>query len=170
MENKVIKTIKERTSTRAFTEQKVSLKKLEAVLQAGSAAPSAMNRQICSLLAVRKKSLVNQLRELSQEVTNRDCYYGSSVVILVYGPREDKFTPVDSACMLENMFIAAQSLGLGSCWVNQSDDILNSPKGLKLKKKLGLKEEDYIVGTCILGYKEKESPVKPRREDMIKIL
>ena len=58
MENKVIKTIKARTSTRKYLDKKVPLKKLEAVLEAGKYAPSAMNRQICSILAIRKGSLV----------------------------------------------------------------------------------------------------------------
>ena len=170
MENKVIKTIKSRTSTRSYLNKKVPLKKLEMVLEAGKYAPSGMNRQIINIHAIRKNSLVKKFHELANEVANRDCYYGASTIILVYGPRDDRFTPVDSACALENMFIAATSLGLGTCWINQSDELLNSPNGLKLRKKIGLTPNDYIVGTCILGYKDKETPVKPRREDLIKIL
>lgn len=170
MENKVIKTIKNRTSTRSYLPKRVPIKKLEAVLEAGKYAPSGMNRQICSILAIRKPSLVNKLHELAKEVANRDCYYSAPVIILVYGPREDKFTKVDAACILENMFIAAESLGLGTCWINQSDELLNSPQGLKIRNKLGLTENDYIVGSCILGYKDKETPVKSRREDLVKII
>lgn len=170
MENKVIKTIKARTSTRKYLNKKVPLKKLEAVLEAGKYAPSAMNRQICSILAIRKGSLVKKFHELAKEVANRECYYGASTLILVYGPRGDKFTPVDGACMLENMFIAATSLGLGSCWINQTDDLFNTPQGAKLRKKIGLTEEDQIVGTCILGYRDGEPQTKPRREDLVKIL
>ena len=170
MENKIIKTIKNRTSTRKFLPKKVPLKKLEAILEAGKYAPSGKNRQICSILAIRKNSLVKKLHELGLEVEHRDCYYGANTIILVYGPREDAFTKVDAACILENMFIAAESLGLGSCWINQSDELLNTPKGLKLRKRIGLTPNDYIVGTCILGYKDQETTVKPRREDLVKII
>ena len=170
MENKVIKTIKSRTSTRSYLNKKVPLKKLEAVLEAGKYAPSAMNKQPCNILAIRKNSLVKKFHELAMEVANRECYYGANTLILVYGPRDDRFTQVDAACILQNMFIAAESLGLGSCWINQTDDLLNTPQGLKLRKKIGLTENDNVVGTCILGYKKEENPAKPRRDDTIKIL
>ena len=171
MENKVIRVIKSRVSTRSYTDKKVPLKKLEQVLEAGKYAPSGMNRQICSILAVRKKSLLEQFRKLSHEVRGKDCYYGASTLILVYGPREDRFTIQDASSILENMFIAGEALGLSSCWINQSDELLNTPNGLKLRKKLGLSQDDYIVGTCILGYPNGDKPsVKPRKEDFIKIL
>lgn len=170
MENKVIKTIKSRTSTRSYLPKNVPLKKLEAILECGKMAPSGKNRQICNILAIRKKSLLNSLKALGQEAMGRECYYGAPVVILVYGPKEDPFTKVDAACILENMFIATESLGLGSCWINQSEELLSSHKGLKLRKKLGIGEDELIVGSCIVGYKDKETPVKPRREDLVKIL
>ena len=170
MENKVIKTIKSRTSTRSYLPKNVPLKKLEAILECGKMAPSGMNRQICSILLLRKKSLLNALKALGEEVRGRDCYYGAPVAILVYGPKEDKFTQVDAACILENMFVAAESLGLGTCWINQTEELLSSPKGLKLRKKLGIGEDQVVVGSCIVGYKDKETPVKPRREDLVRIL
>ncbi len=170
MDNKVIKTIMARTSTRSYLDKPVSLKKLNIVLEAGKMAPSGMNRQICSILALHKKNALNSLKALGEEIRGRDCYYGAPIAILVYGPKEDPFTKVDAACILENMFIAAESLGLGSCWINQSEELLSSPKGLKLRKKLGIGEDQLIVGTCILGYKDKETPVKPRREDMVKVI
>lgn len=171
MENKVIKVIKSRVSTRKYLDKKVPLKKLEQILDAGKSAPSAKNRQICSILAIRRNSLVNKLRELGQEYANRDCYYGASTIVLVYGPREDVFTKVDSACILENIFVAAEALGISSCWINQSDEILNTPNGKKLRQKLGLTEDDYVVGSAILGYGDGEKPQpKAKREDLVRII
>ena len=170
MENKVIKTITSRTSTRSYLPKKVPLKKLEAVLEAGKFAPSAKNRQICHILAIRSGRYVNALHKLSNDVAQRDCFYGANTAILVYGPRDDGFTVQDASCILENMFIAAESLNLGACWMNQMDELLNSKQGIKLRNKLGLNENDYIVGTCLLGYKDKITDIKPRKEDMIKII
>lgn len=171
MENKVIKTIKSRVSTRSYTDKKVPLKKLEAILDAGKSAPSGMNRQICSILAIRKKSYIEAFRKISIEEREHDCYYGASTLILVYGPRDDRFTIQDASCILENMFIASEALGLGSCWINRSDEYLNTPNGKKLRKKLGLKESDFVVGTCIVGYINGDKPeVKPRREDLVRII
>lgn len=170
MENKVIKALLSRTSTRSYLDKKVPNKKLEAILEAGKYAPSAVNRQICHILAIKNKRYVSSLSELGKKVTNRNCYYDAPVIILVYGPRNDQFTIPDATCILENMFIAAEGLGLGSCWINQSEQILSDPQGLKLRKKLGISIDEYIVGSCIVGYKKEATPVKPRKEDMIKII
>ena len=119
----------------------------------------------------RKKSYIEAFRKISIEEREHDCYYGASTLILVYGPRDDRFTIQDASCMLENMFIASEALGLGSCWINRSDEYLNTPNGKKLRKKLGLKESDFVVGTCIVGYINGDKPeVKPRREDLIRII
>ena len=75
MENKVLKTINSRVSVRKYNDKKVSLKKLEAVLEAGQMAPSGMNRQICSILALRNKRYVEALRKLGQDLKGRDCFY-----------------------------------------------------------------------------------------------
>ena len=163
--------IKNRRACRAFKSDMEKEEKIKEIVDAGLLAPSGMNRQICSILAIRRNSLVNKLRELGQEYANRDCYYGASTIVLVYGPREAVFTKVDSACILENIFIAAEALGISSCWINQSDEILNTPNGKKLRKKLGLTEDDYVVGSAILGYGDGEKPQpKAKREDLVRII
>ena len=100
MENKVLKTINSRVSVRKYNDKKVSLKKLEAVLEAGQMAPSGMNRQICSILALRNKRYVEALRKLGQDLKGRDCFYGATTIVLVYGPRGDEFVLQDASCIL----------------------------------------------------------------------
>ena len=172
MENKVINVIKNRVSCREYSDKKVSLAKALQVAEAGKMAPSGMNRQISNILVLRKKSLVEKLRKLAIEVGGKDPYYGATTLILVYGPRDDRFTVQDCSCILENMFIAATALKINSCWINRTDDLLNTPKGAKIKKQLGLEENAMVVGTCILGYAKDESKlaVKPRKDDFVKVL
>ena len=164
--------IKSRVSCRSYDERKVSSKKALDVAEAGKFAPSAMNRQICNIYVINSKKNVEKLRKLSLEVSNRDCMYGAKTVILVAGPREDRFTYQDGSCILENMFLAAHSLKLSSCWINQFEDLFSSEKGLKVKKSLNIPDEQLIVGACILGYAKDEASlkVKDRKEDFIKIL
>ena len=172
MENKVIKTIKSRTSTRSYLNKKVPLKKLEAVLEAGKYAPSAMNKQPCNILAIRKNSLVKKFHELAMEVANRECYYGANTLILVYGPRDDRFTYQDCSCILENMFVAAKALNIASCWINQFDEFFATPDGIKVKRILGIPDDFMVVGSCALGYPSDgiQPSVKPRKDDFIKVL
>ena len=171
MANKVIETIRTRVSCREYDERKVSLGKLSQILEAGKMAPSAMNRQIAKITCVRTKSKVEQLRALSLEVGNRDCMYGGNTLVLVHAPRDDRFTVQDCSCVLENIFLAAHALKIDSCWINQFDDLFETPKGKRIKARLGIPEEDRIVGSAVLGYaKHPESLAsKPRKEDFITI-
>ena len=171
MSNKTIELIKGRVSCRAYSEKKVSLKKVLEIAEAGRFAPSAMNRQICNIFVINSKSKVEKLRTLSIKLRERDCMYGAKTVILVGGPRGDRFTDLDGSCILENMFLAAHALKICSCWINQFDELLLETDGLKVKKSLGIPEDFKIVGACILGY-AKEGTVlasKPRKEDFIQI-
>ena len=70
------------------------------------------------------------------------------------------------------MFIAATSLKVNTCWINQVNDLFSTPKGAKLKAKLGIYEDAKVVGTCAIGYVNEgvTLSVKPRKEDFTKIL
>ena len=172
MENKVLKTIKSRVSCRNYSDKKVSLKKAMMVAEAGKFAPSGMNRQIANIYVINSKRNVEKLRRLSLEIRNKDCMYGAKTIILVAGPRDDRFTYQDCSCILENMFVAAHSLNLASCWINQFDEFFQTKNGLKIKKSLGIPEDFMIVGSCALGYPAENAAlaVKERKADFIKVL
>ena len=172
MKNKTLDIIKNRVSCRSYSDKKVSLKKVLEIAEAGKYAPSGMNRQIANIYVVNSKSKVEKLRNLSLDILGRDCMYGARTIILVAGPREDRFTFQDCSCVLENMFIAAKALGIASCWINQFDDLFAQEKGNKVKKLLGIPEDFRIVGSCALGYPTEgvELKVKDRKEDFIKVI
>ncbi len=172
MKNKALDLIKSRVSCRNYSDKKVSLKKVMEIAEAGKFAPSGMNRQICNIYVINSKSKVEKLRKLSFQIRERDCMYGAKTIILVGGPRGDKFTDLDGSCILENMFLAAHALKINSCWINQFDEFFQTKEGLKVKKSLGIPEDYRIVGSCILGYAKDESSlqVKERKEDFIKVI
>ena len=172
MANKIVELIKSRVSCRIYYDKKVSLKKALEIAEAGKYAPSGMNRQIANIFLVHSKGKVEKLRKLGLEKCNRDVMYGAKTVLLVGAPRDDRFTDLDSTCILENMFLAAHALKIDSCWINQFDDLLQTKDGLKVKKSLGIPENYRITGACILGYaKDPDSlQVKPRKDDFIKVI
>ena len=171
MKNKTLDLIKSRVSCRSYSERKVPLKKVMEVAEAGKYAPSGMNRQICNIYIVNSKRYIEKLRALSMKIRERDCMYGAKTIILVAGPRGDRFTDLDGACILENMFLAAHTLKINSCWINQFDEFFQTKDGMKIKKSIGIPEADRVVGSCILGYAKDPSSlaVKPRKEDFIKL-
>ena len=68
----------------------------------------------------------------------------------------------DSACVLENMMLAANALDVGSCWINQLH-WLDSYSGMTGEhpevdaylRSLGLKEDETVCGSLSLGCAEK---------------
>ena len=56
---------------------------------------------------------------------------------------------------------AAYAVGLGTCWINRSKEMFDSPEGKELLKTWGLPEN--LVGVCslALGYPDCENP-KPK--------
>ena len=169
MANKAIQAILTRVSCREYNEKKVSLGKLNQILEAGKYAPSGKFRQIANITCVRTKAKVERLRELLKEQFGRDCLYSANTVVLVHGPRDDVFTVQDCSCVLENIFVAANALKVQSCWINQFDELFSTPKGMKMKERLGIPTENRVVGAAILGYAKDPAKlvVKERKADFI---
>lgn len=166
---KLIDVIKGRVSCREYSDKKVSLKKLNEILLAGQSAPSAMNRQIAKICVVRRSSNIEALRELGLKIEKRDVMYGAKTVILVHAPREDSKCIKDCSCVLENIFLAATSLKIDSCWINQFDDLLAREEGKKIRKRLNIPSENMIVGAAILGYRKEGTKIEIKDKSKITI-
>ena len=169
--NEAIRTLLERRSIRAYTEQQVPDGLLNAVLEAGLYAASGMNTQGVRLVAVRDRATRDMLSKLNAAVmgTDRDPFYGAPCVVVVLADPEIYGGWVeDGALALGNMMNAAHSLGLGSCWIHRARQVFDSPEGKALLKKWGLPEHLRGVGNCILGYPAGAHPnPAPRKEGRI---
>ena len=125
MDNEVLKNIRERRSIRKYRSDAVYEKLLDLVLEAGTWAPSAMDRQPSTIVCVTDKEDRDRLSRMNAEImgTDRDPYYGAPVIILVLGDRSVSTYIQDGSLVLENMMLAAHSLGLGSCWINRESEM-----------------------------------------------
>lgn len=170
MANKIIDVIKNRVSCREYTDKKVSLKKLQLILEAGKSAPSACNRQIADITAVRKSVYISKIKELSKRLMNRDVMYGANTVVLVHAPREDGFTAQDCSCIIENLMIAATALKIDCCWINQFDELLAASEAKKLRKSLGIPDDHRIVGSVALGYRKEGAIIPVKAKDGINVV
>lgn len=97
-----------------------------------------------------------------------DPYYGVPVVVLVLADGNTNTFIEDGSCVLENMMLAAASLGLGSVWVHREREIFDSVKGKRLLKEWGLSESLRGVGAIALGYPASvDAKVAERKENYI---
>lgn len=167
--NETLRTLKERCSTKSYTDRQVSDALLDAILEAGSYAPSGLNNQKVVTVAVRDKETRDTLSRMNAQILGRDIdpfYNAPCVIVVLSDPSRDTWVE-DGSLVLGNLLNAAQSLGLGSCWVHRAKEMFDSPEGKALLKKWGLPETLRGIGNCILGYPAKVPVSKSRAEGRI---
>ena len=157
MSNEVLNVIKKRRSIRTYKADAIPEEILNAVLEAGTFAPTGGGKQSPIIVAITSPQYRKKIAELNAEVmgAESDPYYGAPVVVLVLADGNTNTFIEDGSCVLENMMLAAASLGLGSVWVHREREIFVS-------------ESLRGVGAIALGYPA-SSDVKAaeRKEDYI---
>ena len=69
----------------------------------------------------------------------------------------------DSVAAIENMMIAANALDLGSCYINQLYWLNEEPSLLAYLRELGLKENERVYASMVLGYAATEDGLPNRK-------
>lgn len=131
-ENKVndtLKTIMTRTSIRNFTSQKVEEDKVEQLLRAGMAAPTAMNCQPWEFVVINDRELLDQLCD---SLPSAKMLKEAQMAIIVCGNMQkalegdmQSLWVQDASAASENILLAAHAMGLGAVWtgVFPSDNV-----------------------------------------------
>ena len=164
MENEVLKAIKERRSIRRFKKEQVTNEQLNTVLEAGTWAPTGMGTQDPFIVAVQDE------RQKAMG-TKSAPFYGAPTQVYVFAPADNANNVKDGSLILGTMMLAAHSIGLGSCWINRVDKMVEHPEVKELMKSWGLPEGLMGVGSLALGYSESEPhPAKPRKKDYTRVI
>jgi nitroreductase len=186
--NSVIEAINKRRSVRSYKSDPVAREIINAVIEAGNEAPSAMNSQPWRFVVIedseaKKKLLRSALpnaRKILDSVKESDparheaitkrlnelrdpVYYSAPVIVFVIGSGRYAHHSCPLAC--ENMMLTAYSLGLGSCWVGFGAMVTEDEE---IKKLLDLKDEETIFGPILLGYPEKYPERPPKKDPSVK--
>lgn len=77
---------------------------------------------------------------------------------------------LDGSAAIQTMLLAAQSLGLSTCWINQLRPLTDDPAIRPLLTQLGVPEDYIVIGSIALGYAAKETAPAPRKEGIINII
>ncbi|KAF0130310.1 MAG: NADH dehydrogenase/NAD(P)H nitroreductase [Bacteroidetes bacterium] len=118
--NETLKVIHSRKSVRHFTDQAVSKEQMELLLQAGMAAPTAVNRQPWAFYVVTRRETLDSL---SEQLPYAKMLSQAQAAIVVCGDMEkagnmkDKgYWVQDCSAATQNILLAAESMGLGAVW------------------------------------------------------
>jgi len=175
-----------RRSTRSYKPDAVEPEKLQKIIDAGRHAPSGGNNQTCHFLIVQNKEVLNKLATLAEnafakmEVTPETYsslkmsinlskkggyvfHYNAPVLIIVANQKNYGNNMADCAVAVENMLIAANALDLGSCWINQLHWLTEDAEILSYLRELGLKENERVYASLVVGYAKSEDGLPNRK-------
>jgi nitroreductase len=185
--NTVIEAIETRRSIRSYQSKPVPPEMLTQLIQLANKAPSGMNAQPWRFVVVQdpelKQKLVrtavpNSLKYLEVLKESNPArhavilkryaelpdpvYYSAPAIVFVIGcgPNADDSCPL--AC--GTLMLAAQSLGIGSCWVKLGSLVTDNPEVVQA---LGLKQGEKIYGPILLGYPKDIPPAPPKKEPSV---
>lgn len=169
--NQVMYAIKDRRSVRSFKKDRVGKELLKQVVDAGLWAASSMDRQSPIIVAITDPEVLKKLSAVNSEIggweKDYDPFYGAPCVIVVLGDASIAPSIYDGSLALGNMMLAAESLGLGSCWIHRAKETFERPEWKEWLKEIGV-QGDYIgIGQLSIGYTEGPKPkaheIKPNR-------
>ena len=174
--NETMATIKKRSSIRAYKPEKLSREELEALLEAGLAAPTAANRQEVQFIVVDGDNPV--LKEIEEEKNAQrglrprfNFYYNAPTVIFLYADTDFHWGTLDCGIAVENISLAAESMGLGSLIIGCIYEAMNEGKKDYFAEKLKAPEGYRFEIAIAVGYRDTEkAPHEYDRDKNVTIL
>ena len=173
METNFLGIIRTRRSYRSYKAEQITDEQLNAVLEAGTYAPTSRGLQSPFIVAIQNEALKARLAKMNAEImgVTTNPYYDAPTYVLVFVPSEAPNGIQDASLVLENMMLAAHAQGLGSCWIHREREMFATEEGKELMREWGLPEGLVCIGALALGYPEGEpSPAKPRKEGYARVI
>lgn len=162
-EDAVLENILARTSVRSYTDKAVEDEKIEKMLRAGMAAPSAVNVQPWHFVVVTDKAI---LESIAEQCHNAHMAKDAPLAIVVCGDtlkaeneKIREFWVQDVSAATENVLLEAQALGLGAVWTGVYPV---KERCAIFAELLGLPENIVPLSAIIIGYPDKENKPKDK--------
>ena len=193
--NEVMKNILTRRSIRTYKEEQISDNQLNCIIEAGKYAPSGGNSQTWRFTVVQNIEKLEQLNALvregfknlevdektyrskksgkkAAENDNYNFYYNAPTLIIVSNDREYSNCMADSSAAIENILLAAHSIGLGACFINQLTWFCDNKDLRKYLTEIQIPENYVICGAVAIGYNSSNILPKaaPRKEGTVDII
>lgn len=192
IQNEVLQCIRTRRSTRQFHSQQIEPEQLDALLEATIWAPSGGNNQSWLFTAIQNPTALQKINDLVREgfqnwVPDDDypgklgakaaaqkegyhCFYHAPTLIIASNRPNYKNAMADCSLALENLFLAAHSLGLGSCYINQLHWLRDDAPLREYLFELGIPREHVICSAAAVGHIARESAAPARKPGTTRII
>ena len=164
--NPVLSNMMARRSIRKYLDKPVEHAKLEAVVTCGINAPSGMNAQPWIVRVVEDQKLIADVNQAAE----RSLFYGAPALICVCTPVNGS-GQLDAGLLGENMMLAAQALGLGTCCLGGPVRFLVSNEKCKFfLDRLDIPADYKLNYILAIGYPNEQPAAKPRDASKVKYI
>ena len=171
----IMETILHRRSIRRFDTRQIDETVLQQILQAGLYAPSAGGRQGVIFAVCQDQEINKRLGRIKRANSNFrmstaisyvsreqpsivddakliNAFYDAPTVITLFAPKNFLFSTEDCAVAAENMILAADALGVGSCYIGQGWTAFADSYGQEILQQWKIPIDHYAVMQLLLGY------------------
>jgi glutathione peroxidase-family protein len=164
--NPVLSNMMARRSIRKYLNKPVEHEKLEAIVKCGINAPSGMNRQPWIVRVVEDQKLIADVNQAAE----RSLFYDAPALICVCTPANGG-GELDAGLLGENMMLAAQSMGLGTCCLGGPVRFLVSNEKCKFfLDRLDIPADYKLNYILSIGYPNEQPDAKPRDASKVKYI
>lgn len=174
--NKTIIDILNRRSIRAYMDKPIPDKDLQLIIKAGIHAPSSKNLQDWHFTVISNKDVINQMsamaiegmKKIGIEKDSQDHIFYHAPVVIVISSKIAGFSGINVGCAIQNIALAAESLGYGSCMVGQTRYMYHGANKIDVDKLVKIPEGyEHDISIC-LGYPGEEKPeAKARKANVV---
>ena len=177
-----------RTSINGYTNQQIRDEDRDLIIKAASYAPSGMGLQPWHFTVIQKKELIDEiaagakkevlrrgglLPEIMEKIQSPEYHslYNAPTAIVISGSDKAKLAIIDCAMAGQNILLAAESLGLGSCFTVINAEYFKTAEGKVFAEKVGIPEGYSPFSVVAVGYKASPPPEPdPRQENIVTIV
>jgi nitroreductase len=167
----IVELIKTRRCVREYKEDQIPDNEIKFLIDCARYAPSGFNLQPWSFLVIKNKDVMRKISESGKKsmipllepmkdkkardflvflkTKGTDMFYNAPVLVIILGNKSAPTVDFDCAMAAQNMMLAAQSKGIGSCWIG---GVLPALMNEVLLKELGAPDGYKAVAPLIFGY------------------
>lgn len=165
IENDTLRLISSRRTHRSYASTPLSEEQIDTLLKAAVESPSARNMQPWHFTVVRDQALLDEINEaVIQQMMKRapekrsprladkafHVFYHAPAVIFISGMPDHYYTPIDAGIAVENIALAAESMGLGSVILGMPRDAFAHEKADDFRRALHFPEGwDFVIAIAV---------------------
>lgn len=163
--NQTMELIMSRRSHRAYKSEALTDEQLNTIINAATASPSAINLQPWHFSVVTNRELIAKINKVGCDAIKNsgdeaavkrmegrgwDIFYNAPCVIFISVDKNAKWGVLDSGIAVENIVLAAESIGLGSVIIGMIDCAFVGEMADELAKDLNFSENHkFAIAVCV---------------------